>query len=359
MTDNMEKTNEYLKLHNVPRLERGDDYATWAPLFLNCLAKASIEGGLREIKNWKELSEMTKVWDSEEVDRSIAHVMGMSFVSSSSNSLSGPSESPVKKENFGKKKKEENELDPAHKTIVQKLIIQSKQVYSLLFSALGVDIRAQVICPAGYGFALWKWLETKFQSTEADNVYSLWRQWSEIKMEKEERYDTYRVRVSRLRALLTSAKEIISPTLFTFVSLERLHPRFNPVVLALKTNGSLKDAARINWDEIATLMNSVERSEERIDLTDDDQHAYSSRESNRNSGAATNKYGKKIDLDKIRCYKCNEPGHYSTNCEGRAGKKQQDEVAHSMFRTGGARTGGKDDDDNYWDVLNGGDYMDM
>ena len=147
-TDKMEKTHDTLKHQIIPRLERGDDYATWAPLFLNCLAKASIEGGLREIKNWKELSEMTKVWDSEEVDRSIAHVMGMSFVSSSSNSLSrsGPSESPVKKENFGKKKKED-ELDPAHKTVVKKLITQSKQVYSVLFSALGVDIRAQVICP--------------------------------------------------------------------------------------------------------------------------------------------------------------------------------------------------------------------
>jgi hypothetical protein len=74
---------------------------------------------------------------------------------------------------------------------------------------------------------------------------------------------------------------------------------------------------------------------------------------NGNSRPALNKFGKKIDLDKIRCFNCGELGHYANRCENtettgsEAGKRKQSEVVHSARAM---RTGDLLDDDDYWNT---------
>jgi hypothetical protein len=174
----------------APRLSGAGDYSTWATLFLNWLKRNGLDGALkREIPRLEALFKAVEKWEQEEQDASFSAALasvGKSSFSSSS--------TPVKKEDAeAEALAKKAEMDTRRVTI--QVVALSKRVYSILFECLPEELRAQVPTPPDDAFALWRWLEKKFQSTEADNVGALWKQWSSLSMEEDESFDAYRARV--------------------------------------------------------------------------------------------------------------------------------------------------------------------
>jgi transposase InsO family protein len=233
---------------SVPRLIGAAAYATWAPLFVSWAQRNGVDGALeRGIPQLAALVSAAKEWEQEADSAAILAVLG-----------EGGDPSSIKKENAAGQAADVR----AHRAAVIKLLWRTKYVYSALYEALSEELRAQIPTAPGDAFALWRWLENKFQSKEADNVDVLWKQWGRLEMGDGESFDSYRARVTRLHALLLAAKQSIDPSQFCYkllVHLEEL-PRYSPVVLALKASDKLKDPANIDWDSVTAMVNAHERS---------------------------------------------------------------------------------------------------
>ena len=152
----------------VPRLTNGADYGTWAPLFLNWASGAQMRDSFeKEAPNWVALAERVDQWKQEALQESFAYALGESAPStSSSSSFTSPSKAKVKSEDPA--------AERAMRATVVEFIGRSRRAFAALFNALPDDLRKQISTPDGYAFALWRWLENKFQSKEADSV----REWS-------------------------------------------------------------------------------------------------------------------------------------------------------------------------------------
>jgi hypothetical protein len=154
----------------------------------------------------------------------------------------------------------------AGRKLVASTVERSRRVFGAIYSALPDELKAQAAHIAqGWAYGLWHWLETKFQSTEEDSVGELLGQWSSLRQEEVESFDSYRARVNKLHALLVHAKEKPSDRMYSHTLLDRLQPRYKAAVLALKTSDKLKDASKIDWDSVASFVNAHEREEARID----------------------------------------------------------------------------------------------
>jgi hypothetical protein len=213
----------------------------------------------RDIPKWKELCVAAQTWADEAHDALFDAALNGAAASSSPSSVKAED---VKAATAAAAAAAA--ATQATRAGVLKILNDSKRVYAALFRALGAELREQIPTEDGHAFALWRWLENKFQSKEADSAGALWSQWCETRMEQDESFDAYRARVNKLRALLSAAKETISPSFFALVLLDRLQPRYTQVVLALKAGSALKDPAAIDWDSVARLVNEHERHEKQM-----------------------------------------------------------------------------------------------
>ena len=166
-------------------------------------------------------------------------------------------------------KEEESKLSEAtvaaRKEQMQRVEL-SNRIYGLLYGCLPEELLLQVAhIEKGFAYGLWHWLETKFQSTEADNVDSLLSDWQDLRMDEDASFDAYRARVNTVKALLDHAKVKVDPRAYSFTLLQKLTPRFKIAVLALKGNGMLKDAENVDWETVTAFINSHERAEMRLD----------------------------------------------------------------------------------------------
>ena len=257
----------------APRLSGAVDFSTWATLFLNWLQRNRLQRAVeRETKGLKALMEVMQQWEDEAEEESIRAALGSSNSSSYSFSASPRKQtsSSVKEEDVeAAASRKKTELE--NRRAVAQLVSRSTRVYGVLYECLPEELRAQVPTLSGDAFALWRWLENKFQSKEADNVGTLLEQWSAMRMEEDESFDAYRARVMKLHSLLAAAKETISPAQFSLILLGRLQPRFRQVVLALQASGTTKDASKIDWDDVASMINAHERSEQRMNGTGEEE----------------------------------------------------------------------------------------
>ena len=331
----------------APRLSGAAAYATWSPLFLNWLGRSNMRRTVEmETKGMKALMEAVGRWEDEEVEESIRAALEGASISSSS--LSGfpslSSASPMKV------KREDAEAAASAKTtkqkqrsVVAKLVADSQRVYSVLYECLPEELRTQVCTLDSDSFALWRWLENKFQSKEADNVGELLRQWNALSMDAEESFDAYRARVVKLHSLLAAAKETISPAQFSLVLLDRLQPRFNQVVLALDTSGQTKDAAKIDWDAVASTINAFERKEQRMNGGEETMRAAAAygrqkqsrqqqqQQQQQSSSSSSTQFIPRRDkggppphiLQNMSCYNCGGKGHLSRNCSKKNASGQE------------------------------------
>ena len=199
-------------------------------------------------------------------------------------------------------------------------VARMKKAFAFLYQALPDELRRLVAgVPQGYAYGLWSWLEKKYQSTEQDNVGDLWEQFTQLAQEADESFDAYKARVDQTFALLEHAKDKPSPGLYAHRLLWKLCPNYNPVVLALKASGKLKDASKIDWAEVVAFVNNHERSERRLGNADDDGHAKehsgglvaSAMQRHVRRGGPGNEGRTR---ESVKCFNCGDEGHIAKGC---------------------------------------------
>ena len=293
-------------------------------------------------------------WEDEAVDAALEHYLGADAprTKSSSSSSSGGSAAVKAEENSGQ--------DPDAETRMRKelttLVDRSTRVYGVIYGAMPDDLRKQAETVArGHANGLWKWLETKLQSTEQDSVGALLEQWVALAQDEDESFDAYRARVNRLRTLLEHAKEKPSGNMYSLMLLDRLQPRYKAAVLALKAGGQVKDPEKTDWEAIAALLNNHEREEVLSgDMVNaawanaargraaNTQQRQPQREASSSSGERTPPEG----LAKRECFNCHTLGHSSKFCKeprrerGAAPRSNEAGRSNSNWRGGSGGGGG-------------------
>jgi len=232
-----------------------------------------------------------------------------------------------------------SDAEKAMRKAVRDIVGRSQRAYGVLYECIPDDLRQQCAhVHQGYAYGLWKWLETKLQPTETDSVNALCAEFFRMAQEADESFDAYRARVNKLDARLTAAKARPLRAHYSFVLLDNLQPRYTAAVLALRLNGSLKDADTVQWDTVAATLNQHERDEAR--LAGDDGSSSSNKAmalQKRNASGAPGaqrgagggfrggrgghrggrgggRGGAAAYHPNVECYRCHEMGHYKSEC---------------------------------------------
>lgn len=233
---------------HAPRLLAGG-YSAWKPMTIAFLTSKGIENGDYAVTNarWQQLKTAADTWTAEEARMTEDRVLGLSQATGSDNK-------PVLLD---------AQVEADRKVIRAKLDRMNRAFYYLLY-AMSDDLRTLVrSVPQGYAFGLWDFLEKRFQNTEIDNVADLHKRWNDVSMGVDESFDAYKARVDEVTTLLDHAKVCPAPSMYAYTLLDKLQPRYEQAVLALKASGKLKDASAVNWEEVTLFINSHERSKQR------------------------------------------------------------------------------------------------
>ena len=330
----------------APRLMSGGvGYAAWHSNMDVFLQRAGAEGTHRKPMaeaDWTMMSNRVEEWAADAFSAALALVGGgINSATSGSTSSSSSSGNPVA---LAPEVKEARRLLSA-------TVERSRRVFGILYSSLPEELRAQVAhIPQGWAYGLWHWLETKFQSTEEDNVGALLSQWTTLRQEEDESFDSYRARVNRLHVLLDQAKEKPSRRMYAFMLLDQLQPRYKQAVLALKAGGQLKDAEKIEWDSVAAFINQHERHELRLSAsassaTDGLTMAAVARNGG-GAGSGWQKQGSHRGTERRtgqhrrgpetrKCFRCDEEGHIAVNCTKPPKAGRQDAVGKPPAKSAG------------------------
>jgi transposase InsO family protein len=312
----------------APRLQYGG-YAAWRPsmdVFLQRNGAEGIHKRPMTEKDWVATSEKVGVWAEEAYAAAMALALSGDGSNDSSTTTTTTTSAP-------------SEQVKAARALVGATVERSRKVYGVLYSALPDDLRAQVAhLPQGWAFGLWDWLEKKFQNTEEDSVGELLSHWTMLRQSEEESFDAYRARVNRLYTLLAQAKEKQSARMYAHMLLDRLQPRYKQAVLAMKAGGQLKEIDKVQWDAVASFINSHERLEQRFGDAAFEEAASSNkalvarRDDNRATkkqspmGAASSsgrsdaassgdgEHRRVRTLDDVQCFNCEGYGHLSRRC---------------------------------------------
>jgi hypothetical protein len=300
-----------LGLAVVPKLVP-NRYAEWRPQMETALMRAGIVARDYRVENpdWAELTAAVDEWTQSDERASINFALGRGTGSSSTSKGAGPSAA-------------EKEMRRG----ATEAVARTKRAYALLHQALPEDLRRLVEqVPQGYAYGIWSWLEKRFQSTEQDNVGDLWEEFTSLSMEEDEFFDVYKARVDRVFGLLVHAKDKPSPGLYAHRLLWKLTPIYRPAVLALKASGKLKDAAKIDWDEIVAFIDNHERSERR--LTKMEESSFGLAATAAAARGARHGQGEGRRRHDVKCFNCGEQGHFARSCRqprrGRGGEEQND-----------------------------------
>jgi hypothetical protein len=307
----------------VPRLasassaQSGLPHSLWRPQMQTLLMRCGVEERdySREFPEWKRVVATIDAEVEAEEEAAFAAVLGTAA------SSAAPA---VKKQALTAEEQKQKQR-------VIAAIARMRKAYALLYAALPADLRALVAdVPQGYAFGIWSMLEKKFRNTEQDSVMALWERLISLRQEREpeESFDEYKARVDAVVELLHNAKQTVEPGLYTSLLLWRLQPHYATAVLTLKTGDRLKDPSKIDWTYIVEYMGQFERSQ--LGLNDRDMepggdsnyHAYSARHKQRYNGDRSKKPRGYNDLTGVKCYNCNQLGHYASDCS-RPDRRQQ------------------------------------
>lgn len=318
----------------APRLQAGG-YAVWRPSMDVFLQRAGAEGVHKKestAEQWIQLSKQVSEWADEALAEALA-LVAPSGAPAPSQAGSSAASSPTMS---GKEASPPTDKVMAARKLVSAMVERSTKVYGIIFSSLPEELRSQVAhVPQGWAYGLWHWLETKFQSTEEDNVGAMLSEWTQLRQAEQETFDAYRARVDKLATLLERAKEKQSARMYAYTLLDKLLPRYKPAVLALKAGGQMKDAEMVAWDTVTAFINSHERSEQRIGASGDDATVMAAYGSGASYSKAVGSAGARSsdhmhrseprsdrdrrgpgrdDMNDGKCFNCNKPGHIARYC---------------------------------------------
>ena len=336
--------------HAVPRLRAGG-YAAWRPemdVWLERNNAAGVHKHKMTAEAWRKQQDRVRAWQADELQAALELVDGDEAKLDDAEAADAAGDADAGKAD---RAVATAKLVAARKLVTQ-LVERSTKVYGALYSALPEELRKQAedAVPEGFAYGMWLWLETKFQSTEQDSVGELLARWVALEQEEDELFDAYRARVNKLRALLEHGKEPQSARMYSMLLLDRLQPRYKQAVLALKAGGQLKDADKVAWDTVASLINAHEREELRAGAADGAAVAWAkvARESQPRSGLQRQSASQmqqpprrdgaggghnKPPLHEVQCFNCKKLGHYRGDCpeprrpRGGAGGEQRDHAA--------------------------------
>ena len=296
----------------APRLVPAE-YATWRPRMQTHLTRVGVMGAIAdELDNFVECIRIRTEQRASKKAAMMATLFG-------GNKPKADGKVPTDEE-----KKAAVGMAAAREELM-KLLNEQERAYAIVFDAIPDELQRQVgHIPRGNAFALWKWLENKYQSTERDNVNVLLQRWYSMHMNESESFDIYRSRVNTLDGLLTAAKEKPSPANYAFILLDRLAHRYSAAVLALKASGKLTKIESVNWDDVTSFINAFERSEKQQGAA----HANDGSHLNERTMAARAEQRNSRPQSRpnpafVRCFKCNQLGHYAANCPNRSQRSGQ------------------------------------
>jgi len=289
----------------VPRLT-ASNYAAWRPVMENLLMRSGVTS--RDYKtvnaDWATLVAAVEQWTVQDETASIAYALGRVSASAATakDSKAGPSADEEKMRRGA-----------------TEIVARTKKAYTLLYQALSDELRRLVTSvPQGDAYGLWNWLEKRFQNTEQDNVGDLWDQFTSLVQYDDELFEEYKARVDHVYNLLSHAKDKPSPGLYAHRVLWKLTPHYQPAVLALQNGDKVKVADKINWVDIVSYINSFERGQQRLASADasTDGHGMVNAIRGRRAGPG---------LGDMKCYNCQEKGHYARDCKNPRRERREDE----------------------------------
>ena len=266
----------------MPPLVSGSGYAVWKPKAEVFLGLKGLKDALMDFateKQWLKVTQRAAEWaaadkaellsvlfgdDDEEAGKSGGDGDdGQSSVAESDSSASADTAlNKAQAERSSSQAVPLKEKEAEMRKMATAMIKRSEMAYGYIFGALPSDVALMVkVIPQGWAHGLWVWLERKFQSTEADNVNALLRDWHTLRQAEGEVYDLYRARVDDLYVRLAAAKEKPTPRAYAYAMVNSLLSKYDVVVMALETGMLLnvQDYAKINWNDVARIVNSHER----------------------------------------------------------------------------------------------------
>ena len=347
MSSNDEKGSAH-----APRLSGGEQFAAWVVnmhVFLQKNAADGIHTTPMTNARWLALAKKAAQWSANDLEAAI-DLIDLSEDSDRDEHADAAAAEAARKSSSsakprakqdpdeGKEVGEAKKLAEAKKLVGTKVAL-SRKIHGYIWTALPDDLRDQVrgVVPDGFAYGLWHWLKNKFQNTEEDNVHDMLAQFFALQMLETETFDAWRARVNHLERLLAGANEKQTPRVYAFILLGRLTARFMPATLALKASGKMNDLAKINWDDIATFVNSYERSDQRARDGEATQSAMAlqhsrgnteSRDSNREPSrfhSRSNRNDRSSrdsrdprDFSEYKCRGCKQVGHIERYCPATA-----------------------------------------
>lgn len=289
----------------------GVPHALWRPQMQTFLIRQGIQERdyTAEIPRWKELTAAVAQDEAADEHAGFDAMLG---------ALGAASSPVVKKETLSP------EMQKAKKAAAE-AIARSRKAYALLYEALPADLRALVAeVPQGYAYGIWTLLEKKFRNTEPDSVLDLYRRFTKMAQASDEAFDAYKARVDAACELLRAAKQTPPDALYASVLLD-LQPHYATAVLTLKTGDRLKDESKIDWPAITEYMSQYERSEQFLRMVDGNANRTLATRGKLSGPATADGIKKKSikasgagngngDSAGVRCYNCDQLGHYASDC---------------------------------------------
>ena len=349
----------------APRLLSAAHYAAWRTQIEVFLTQRGVGDAVRKQRTdaeWDALVALDlQATDDEEATALAALGVNTTTVSTSNSSTS--SAAAVTSVTL----KAVTDSTRAAQRVVRGIVERSQRAYGHLYSALPDELRPQVAhLPQGFAYALWRWIEGKYQSKESDNVSALFAQWTALEQLEGETFDAYRARVNKLADLLANADERPSARMYMYTLLEKLQSHYKPVVLALHNGDTLKrmkdvtvptqtkKALDIDYTEVSRMINAHERTEQRLSSAEgqpgNDIRAMSAQQqrsapydSSASSATHVNRRQKQTkagtgrkrlpdydDEGRPRCFNCDQYGHIGKECtQARKARQQQKQSAQS------------------------------
>lgn len=274
----------------TPQLQPGG-YAAWKPrmeVFLQHQGAQGVHLRVCTSKQWLRMSNSVRQWQEEELEAALAatgcgaasdddaDVEDGLAVGSGVGQKGGSKAVKQEASQAGAKLQQEKE-----RSLVRAIVERSTRAYGRIYAALPDGLALQVAhIPQGFAYGLWHWLEEKFQSTDEDNVDSLLDEWHALAQTPGESFDAFRARVNSVQTLLAHAGEKPSARMYAHTLLSRLQPQYKAAVLVLKSGSQLKATTttgkdgktvkmEVDWDKITAFINSHERSEQRLERSED------------------------------------------------------------------------------------------